>query len=155
MLFGWSSISIASLISRSMYRDWVDRILVFCSWMRCPRLMLCSAAADLSGWARRMCRWCSLILVSIERPVCPMWNLTYLCFVSGHRITEELYSWIYWKLSQNGGTVLYFGGVNGTWRSYASVQPVSFYAESHRRFSSAGQLTWKTGKVGTELQLLS
>jgi hypothetical protein len=28
MLFGWSSISIASLISRSMYRDWVDRILV-------------------------------------------------------------------------------------------------------------------------------
>jgi hypothetical protein len=49
MLFGCSSISVASLICRSMYLDLVDRILVFWSWIRCPRLMLCSATADLSG----------------------------------------------------------------------------------------------------------
>jgi hypothetical protein len=49
----------------------VDRILLYWSWMRWPRLMLCSATADLSGCSRRMCGWCSLTLVSMERPVCP------------------------------------------------------------------------------------
>jgi hypothetical protein len=49
MLFVFSSISMASLISRSMYLDLVDRILVSWSWIRCPRLMLYSVTADLSG----------------------------------------------------------------------------------------------------------
>jgi hypothetical protein len=65
-------ISVAPLTTRSMYLDVMDRILVSWSWMQCPRLMLCSATTNLSGWAKRMCRWCSLILVSMERPDCPM-----------------------------------------------------------------------------------
>jgi hypothetical protein len=36
MLFGCSYISVASLITRSMYPDLVDRILVSLSWMRWP-----------------------------------------------------------------------------------------------------------------------
>jgi hypothetical protein len=72
MSLGYSSISLASLINWSMYLDLMDRILVSWRWIRCPQLMLCSATADLSGWARRMCRWFSLILVLMKRPVCPM-----------------------------------------------------------------------------------
>jgi hypothetical protein len=34
------------------------------------QLMLCSAAADLSRCSRRIWRWCSLTLVSMEWPVC-------------------------------------------------------------------------------------
>jgi hypothetical protein len=33
MLFGWSSIEIASPMIRSMYVDFVARILVLCSWI--------------------------------------------------------------------------------------------------------------------------
>jgi hypothetical protein len=43
----------------------VERMVVWCSWKRCPKLMLCSATADLSGWSRRICRWCSFNLKSI------------------------------------------------------------------------------------------
>jgi hypothetical protein len=75
--------------------------------------------------------------------------------VSGHRIAEELYSGIYRELCKNGGAVLYSGGVDGTWRSYACLQSVSLYSESHRRFSSKDQLTWKTGEMVSELELLS
>jgi hypothetical protein len=76
-------------------------------------------------------------------------------FFSGHRIAEELYSRIYRELGENASTVLYFGGVDGTRRSYACLQSISFYSESHRRFSSTDQLTWKTRKMGSELELLS
>jgi hypothetical protein len=57
MLFGCSLISTVSLIDRCIYLDLVDRILVSSSRIRCPRLMLCSATADLSGWARREGDW--------------------------------------------------------------------------------------------------
>jgi hypothetical protein len=42
--------------------------------MRWSWLRLCSVAADLSVCPSRMCRWYSLILVSIDRPVCPMYT---------------------------------------------------------------------------------
>jgi hypothetical protein len=57
---------------RSMYLGLVERMVVFCSWMWCPKLILCSAMADLSGYSRRMCHWCSFNLVSTEQPVCPI-----------------------------------------------------------------------------------
>jgi hypothetical protein len=47
ILLGWSSISIVSLIMRSMYLGLVERMVVFCSWMRCPKLMLCLPPAYL------------------------------------------------------------------------------------------------------------
>jgi hypothetical protein len=72
ILLGLSSISIASLMMRSMYLGVVERMVVFCSWMRCHKLMLCSPTSDLSECSRRMCRWCSFNLVSTDRPVCPM-----------------------------------------------------------------------------------
>ena len=34
---------------------------------------VCSATADVSGCPDRMCRWCSFFLVSIDRPICPMY----------------------------------------------------------------------------------
>jgi hypothetical protein len=43
--------------------------------IQCPVLMLCSANADLSGWYTRMCRECSLHMVSVEQPVCPSYTL--------------------------------------------------------------------------------
>jgi pimeloyl-ACP methyl ester carboxylesterase len=49
IVLGWSSISIASLMMQSMYLDLVERMVVLCSRMRCPKLILCSATADLSG----------------------------------------------------------------------------------------------------------
>jgi hypothetical protein len=39
-LFGCNSISMASLITRPMYLNLVDWILVSWSWTRCPRLLL-------------------------------------------------------------------------------------------------------------------
>jgi hypothetical protein len=61
-----------------MYLDLVERILVSWSWIRWPRLMLCLAMANLSECTRWMCRWCSLTLVSMEQPVCPLvyFNMT-------------------------------------------------------------------------------
>jgi hypothetical protein len=47
VLFACSSVSMTSLIIRSMYL--VDRMLVSWRWMRWPTLMLCSATADTSG----------------------------------------------------------------------------------------------------------
>jgi hypothetical protein len=56
LLSGWSSMSIASLMIRSMHLDFLARILVLCRWIRWPRLMLCSATADFLGWYKRKCR---------------------------------------------------------------------------------------------------
>jgi hypothetical protein len=33
---------------RCMYLGLVERMVVFCSWMRCPKLIVCSAKADSS-----------------------------------------------------------------------------------------------------------
>ena len=49
MLCGCISISIASLMSRSMYLVFAERSFVSCSLMMWSWLMLCSATADLSG----------------------------------------------------------------------------------------------------------
>jgi hypothetical protein len=51
------------------------KILVSCSCIQWPRLMLCSATPDFSGWYTQMCQWCSLTLISIKHPVCPMYTL--------------------------------------------------------------------------------
>lgn len=72
IVLGWSSISIASLMMQSMYLSLVERIVMWRSWMQCPKLILCSTMVDLSKCFRRICHWCSFNLVSIERPVCPI-----------------------------------------------------------------------------------
>jgi hypothetical protein len=72
---GWSSISMASITTRSMYRALVTRMEVQCNWMRCHESTLCSGRADLSGCSSRMCCWCLFNLVSTERPVWPMLTL--------------------------------------------------------------------------------
>jgi hypothetical protein len=52
ILLGWSSISVTSPMMQSMYLGLVERMVVFCSWIWCPKLLLCSAMADLSGCSR-------------------------------------------------------------------------------------------------------
>jgi hypothetical protein len=52
ILLGCSSIKIVSLMMQSMYLGLVERMAVWCSWMLCPKLILCSAMADLSGCSR-------------------------------------------------------------------------------------------------------
>jgi hypothetical protein len=52
-------------VSRSTCLDSVKRIVV-----RWPRLLLCSAVADLWTWPRPMWYRCSSTLVSMEQPVC-------------------------------------------------------------------------------------
>jgi hypothetical protein len=44
--------SIISLTMQSVYLDLAERILVSWSWMLSPKLMLCSAMADLSRSSR-------------------------------------------------------------------------------------------------------
>ena len=61
MLCGCISISMASLIKRSMYSVFAERCFVSCSLMMWSWVKLCSATADLSGWASLMCLSCSLI----------------------------------------------------------------------------------------------
>jgi len=63
---------VASLIMCSMHSDFMAMILVSWNWLCWPKLMLCLAMADLSRWYSLMCRWCSMILVSMECPVCQM-----------------------------------------------------------------------------------
>jgi len=53
----------------------VERSLVSCSLMVWSSLKLCSATADLSGWANLICRPCSFILSWTDRPLCPMYTL--------------------------------------------------------------------------------
>jgi hypothetical protein len=55
-LVGYSSVFVTSLMIRSMRLNFLVRILVFYSCIQWPRLMLCSATADFSGWYRQMCR---------------------------------------------------------------------------------------------------
>lgn len=43
--------------------------------MQCPKLMLHSVMADLSGCSIRMCCWCSFNLVPMEESVCPVQTL--------------------------------------------------------------------------------
>jgi hypothetical protein len=72
MFFGRNSISMASFITRSMYVALVERMAMSCSLMRQPRLVLCSATADLSGYFRLIWRLFSLTLAAMERLVCQM-----------------------------------------------------------------------------------
>jgi hypothetical protein len=69
-----SSIPIASLVIQSMCLNFLARILVLCSWILQPRIMLCSATTDISWWHIQMCQWCSSTLVSIKHPVRPMYT---------------------------------------------------------------------------------
>jgi hypothetical protein len=46
--------------------------LVSCSLMMWSCLRLCSATADLSGWASLMNLSCSLMRRWMDRPLCPM-----------------------------------------------------------------------------------
>jgi hypothetical protein len=78
ILFGWSSNSVASLISLSMESDMVERIQVSWNLMRWAWLKLCFATADLCGCPSRMCWSCSFILVSIDWSDCPMYTWPHL-----------------------------------------------------------------------------
>jgi hypothetical protein len=61
---------IVSLIMCSKHLVLMARSLVPWNWIQWHRCTLCSAMANLSGWYKLMCWWCSLILVSVE---CPVW----------------------------------------------------------------------------------
>jgi hypothetical protein len=69
ILLGWSSIRITSLMKRSMYLGFRERMLVVWSWMQCSKLMPCSAITDFSRCTSWIWWWCSLNLVPIKRPV--------------------------------------------------------------------------------------
>jgi hypothetical protein len=69
---------ITSLMIWSMHLDLLARMMVLYSWIQWPRFMLCSAMVDFSGCWRWMCRWWSLLLVSVECPVCPMYTFPHL-----------------------------------------------------------------------------
>ena len=88
MLFGCISISMASLMRRSMLLVFVERSLVSCNQMMWSWLKLCSATADLSGWANLICLSCSFIPRWTDRPLCPMYTLPHF-----------LLSWVF--LQQN------------------------------------------------------
>ena len=68
ILCGCISSSIASLMSRSMYPVLAEgSSLIMWSW-----LILCSATADLSGYASLICLLCSLLRSWTDRPLCPI-----------------------------------------------------------------------------------
>ena len=69
MLCGCISSSLASLMGRSMYPVLAERSFVPCSLIM-SWLMLCSATADLSVCASLICLLCSLIRISMDRPLC-------------------------------------------------------------------------------------
>jgi hypothetical protein len=66
MLKGWSTVLIAWLTVRSVYRILVARIEESWNGMRCPRSILRWATTDSSGCSCRMWRWCSLNLISTD-----------------------------------------------------------------------------------------
>jgi hypothetical protein len=72
MLCGYISSSVASLMSHSLYPVVAERSFVSCNLIMWSWLMLCSANADLSVCASRVCLLCSLILIWIDRPLCPI-----------------------------------------------------------------------------------
>ena len=72
MLCGCISGSVASLISWSMYLIFAERSFLSSSLIKWSWLMLCSAAADLSACASCICLLCSLILIWIDRSLCPI-----------------------------------------------------------------------------------
>jgi hypothetical protein len=69
------SCSIASLMSRSMYPVLAERSFVSCNLIMWSRLMLRSAAADLSSYASIIYLLCSLIRSWTDRPLCSIQNL--------------------------------------------------------------------------------
>ena len=78
ILFGWSSNSVASLVSLSMESDMIERVQVSWNLMRWSWLKLCSATANLCGCPSCMCWSCSFILVSVDWPDCPMYTWPHL-----------------------------------------------------------------------------
>jgi len=51
------------LIIRSMHYNLIEQILVVWGWMRWSLLILPSGVVDLSGYLKRMCRWCLFFLI--------------------------------------------------------------------------------------------
>jgi hypothetical protein len=52
MLSGWSSVSVASLITHSIHPEFLARLLLPSNWMWWFKFMLCSATADWSRWEK-------------------------------------------------------------------------------------------------------
>jgi len=71
-LCGYISSSVGSQMSRSLYPVIAERSFVSCNLIIWSWLMLCSANADLSVCASRVCLLCSLILIWIDRLLCPI-----------------------------------------------------------------------------------
>jgi hypothetical protein len=62
----WSSISITSLMKRSMCLGLMERMTVWRNWMLCPKLILCSATADLSRGSKRVWLWYSFNVMAVD-----------------------------------------------------------------------------------------
>jgi hypothetical protein len=69
IMLGRSSISITSLTMRSMYLGLVEKMAVWCSWLRWPYLILCSATANLSRYvAGAPSTWFQSYIIQIFQP---------------------------------------------------------------------------------------
>ena len=71
-LCGYISSPMAPLMSRSLYSVSAERCFVSCNLIIWSSLMLCFANADLSVCASRVCLLYSVILIWIDRPLCPI-----------------------------------------------------------------------------------
>jgi hypothetical protein len=71
ILLEWNAMASLPWWCHSVCMD-VVRILVLRNWMLYPRLMPCSAMADIFGWLRWICWWFFLTLVWVEQLVYPM-----------------------------------------------------------------------------------
>jgi hypothetical protein len=52
--------------------EFLERMVVWCSWLQCLKLILFSTTTDFYGCSRRICCWCFFNLVSVELPACPL-----------------------------------------------------------------------------------
>lgn len=75
MLLGGTLIYTASVMSWSIHLDFLVRILLLLCNILWLWSVLCSVTTDISGCCSWMWRWCSFILVLIERPVYPIHTL--------------------------------------------------------------------------------
>ena len=76
-LFGCNYISIVSLTSTVHITIYPSQSGVLQNFMRFPVCVMCSPAADISGWPRQKCLTCSLCLISILLRVCPTYTFSH------------------------------------------------------------------------------
>jgi hypothetical protein len=77
-VFWWSLIPVASLMIWSICLDFFGQNTGVLQLVAVSQVYAVSTAADLPGWTSWICQRCWLTLVSMERPVCPLYILPHL-----------------------------------------------------------------------------